>query len=119
MGEYLVRNINRRKEMKVILVIIALFSLVIGASINDMAVNILEQIYAGMFYIIAMIAFSTFALLFKDGGFNPKWKNWLRRECGLEDETSRNLDQSKSGRDGNTDGPDVIIVDLGENNNMR
>ncbi len=105
--------------MKVILVIIALFSLVIGASINDMAVNILEQIYAGMFYIIAMIAFSTFALLFKDGGFNPKWKNWLRRECGLEDEKVR---ASETGRPGETDsnsGPDVIIVDLGENNSMR
>ncbi len=105
--------------MKVILVIIALFSLVIGASINDMAVNILEQIYAGMFYVIAMIAFSTFALLFKDGGFNPKWKNWLRRECGLEDEK---VCASEAGKPGETDGnsgPDVIIVDLGENNNMR
>ncbi len=105
--------------MKVILVIIALFSLVIGASINDMAVNILERIYAGMFYIIAMIAFSTFALLFKDGGFNPKWKNWLRRECGLEDEKNCASETGRSGETDRNSGPDVIIVDLGENNNMR
>ncbi len=100
--------------MKVILVIIALFTLVIGASINDMAVNILEQIYAGMFYIIAMMAFSTFALLFKDSGMNPKWKSWLRRECGLEDENGRILEQKNNGTT-----PDVIIVDLSEDNNAR
>ena len=101
--------------MKVILVIIALFALVIGASISDMAVNILEQIYAGMFYIIAMMAFSTFALLFKDTGFNPKWKNWLRRECGLEDE---NIRQSGEQKEDETV-PGVIIVDVTESENRR
>lgn len=108
--------------MKVILVIIALFTLVIGASINDMAVNILEQIYAGMFYIIAMMAFSTFAILFKDGKMNPKWKNWLRRECGLEDEESTRLQQqgSQEGDESDEDStPDLIIVDLSEDDRER
>ena len=70
--------------MKVILLIITVMTLVIGASINSMALTLAEQIYAAMFYIMALLSFCTFALLFK-GRVN--WKcNWLLEECGLEAE---------------------------------
>lgn len=73
--------------MKVILLIITVMTLVIGASINSMALTLAEQIYAAMFYIMALLSFCTFALLFK-GRVN--WKcNWLLKECGLE-EAERN-----------------------------
>ena len=100
--------------MKVILVIIALFTLVIGASINDMAVNILEQIYAGMFYIIGILAFIIFALFFNVSGINPTWKSGVGRYCGREHENGRILEQKNNGTT-----PDVIIVDLSEDNNAR
>ena len=74
--------------MKVILLIITVMTLVIGASINSMALTLAEQIYAAMFYIMALLSFCTFALLFK-GRVN--WKcNWLLKECGLEEEAERN-----------------------------
>ena len=74
--------------MKVILLIITVMTLVIGASINRMALTLAEQIYAAMFYIMALLSFCTFALLFK-GRVN--WKcNWLLKECGLEEEAERN-----------------------------
>lgn len=81
--------------MKVILAIITVFALVIGASINSLALTVLEQIYAAMFYIMALMAFCTFALLFK-GPIN--WKcRWLKRECGLdeEDEAARLRNQDE------------------------
>lgn len=71
--------------MKVILAIVAVLALIIGGTINGMALTILEQIYAAMFYIMALMAFCTFAMLFK-GPVN--WKcNWLRKECGLEEDS--------------------------------
>lgn len=80
--------------MKVILGIITVFALVIGASINGMALTVLEQIYAAMFYIMALMAFCTFAMQFK-GPID--WKcRWLKRECGLEDETVDNSDKRMS-----------------------
>ena len=66
--------------MKVILLIITVMTLVIGASINSMALTLAEQIYAAMFYIMALLSFCTFALLFKG----------RVKECGLEEEAERN-----------------------------
>ena len=43
--------------MKVILLIITVMTLVIGASINSMALTLAEQIYAAMFYIMAYCRF--------------------------------------------------------------
>lgn len=71
--------------MKVILIIITVFALVIGASINGMALTVFEQIYSALFYLMALMSFCTFALLFK-GKIN--WScRWLKKECGLEDGT--------------------------------
>ena len=42
--------------MKVILLIITVMTLVIGASINSMALTLAEQIYAAMFYIMALLS---------------------------------------------------------------
>lgn len=57
----------------------------IGVMVNKMALSIGEQIYAALYYIMALIAFCTLSVLF-DGKFTCSC-NWLRRECGLPEKT--------------------------------
>ena len=79
--------------MKIILGIITALAFFIGVMVNKMALSIGEQIYAALYYIMALIAFCTLSVLF-DGKFTCSC-NWLRRECGLpekdlEDENDEN-----------------------------
>ena len=67
--------------MKIILGIITALAFFIGVMVNKMALSIGEQIYAALYYIMALIAFCTLSVLF-DGKFTCSC-NWLRRECGL------------------------------------
>lgn len=97
--------------MKVILGIITVFCLVIGASINGLSLTILEQIYAAMFYIMALMAFCTFAMLF-NGKIN--WKcRWLRRECGLDDDAEAKSNEADNA-DTSDDLVETFIIETGE-----
>lgn len=71
--------------MKIILGIITALAFFIGVMVNKMALSIGEQIYAALYYIMALIAFCTLSVLF-DGKFTCSC-NWLRRECGLPEKT--------------------------------
>lgn len=80
----------------------------IGVMVNKMALSIGEQIYAALYYIMALIAFCTLSVLF-DGKFTCSC-NWLRRECGLpekdlEDEDDENAAEEELTEtyDGETD----------------
>ena len=64
--------------MKIILGIITALAFFIGVMVNKMALSIGEQIYAALYYIMALIAFCTLSVLF-DGKFTCSC-NWLRRE---------------------------------------
>ena len=77
--------------MKIILGIITALAFFIGVMVNKMALSIGEQIYAALYYIMALIAFCTLSVLF-DGKLTCSC-NWIRRECGLpekktDDETN-------------------------------
>ena len=61
------RNL-RRILMKIILGIITALAFFIGVMVNKMALSIGEQIYAALYYIMALIAFCTLSVLF-DGKF--------------------------------------------------
>lgn len=67
--------------MKIILGIITALTFFIGVMVNKMALSIGEQIYAALYYIMALISFCTLSVLF-DGKLSCSC-NWLRRECGL------------------------------------
>lgn len=85
--------------MKIILGIITALAFFIGVMVNKMALSIGEQIYAALYYIMALIAFCTLSVLF-DGKLTCSC-NWLRRECGLpekalEDEDDENAAEEDS-----------------------
>ena len=73
--------------MKIILGIITALAFFIGVMVNKMALSIGEQIYAALYYIMALIAFCTLSVLF-DGKLTCSC-NWIRRECGLPE---KNID---------------------------
>lgn len=50
--------------MKIILGIITALAFFIGVMVNKMALSIGEQIYAALYYIMALIAFCTLSVLF-------------------------------------------------------
>ncbi len=78
--------------MKIILGIIAALAFFIGVMVNKMALSIGEQIYAALYYIMALIAFCTLSVLF-DGKINCSC-NWIRRECGLPEKAPEEDDDT-------------------------
>ncbi len=70
--------------MKIFLGIIAALTFLIGVMLNKMAITVGEQVYAAMYYIMALISFCTLAILLR-GSF--RWNcDWLKRECGIDDD---------------------------------
>lgn len=69
--------------MKIVLGIITALTLFIGVMVNNMALSIGEQIYAALYYLMALVAFCTLSVIL-NGKFSCSC-NWLRRECGLEE----------------------------------
>ena len=80
--------------MKIILGIIAALAFFIGVMVNKMALSIGEQIYAALYYIMALIAFCTLSVLF-DGKINCSC-NWIRRECCLKEKSPEEDDNTSN-----------------------
>lgn len=59
--------------MRVVLFIVILFCLVQGGSADAAAVSIMHQIYAALYYMMALIAFCTLALMGPVKGFCCNW----------------------------------------------
>ena len=76
--------------MKIILGIITALAFFIGVMVNKMALSIGEQIYAALYYIMALIAFCTLSVLF-DGKFeNAAEEELTEIYDGETDETEEN-----------------------------
>ena len=99
--------------MKIILGIITALAFFIGVMVNKMALSIGEQIYAALYYIMALIAFCTLSVLF-DGKFTCSC-NWLRRECGLPEKDLEDEDDENAVEEELTETYDGVTDETEEN----